>query len=352
MSAPVVTPAASVATPSVLDLGVGGNLGLATRTGEAGAGLLTAEMVAVAVSQPLGPVRLRAAALVLDVGNGWERRQGTAGAIGLGTRPDGRLVVEGTLGTSPVGLSESAYATWGAGAQVAVDRSVRVGVDAGRAPVTDSLASWAGSEVDGDEFGRVATTWAGAWLDARTPSRFDAGARVRAGTLDGPWMEPLQRREVSAWAGQRFGDEARAVRVGATGAAMSHDRQVDGFAAGQAGAFTPLGYTAGFLRVDGRWGPADGARIEGGAAAGVQSLSGTDTTFVAVGTHGAWSARLVGAVPLGDGWEAELGVHLETVGANWRQTGGGVRVRWRVEDAADVATPAAFGSLPEVLGAP
>ncbi len=322
--------------------------GLLSRTGAPGANQLLAEVGTATVAQPLGPVQVEAAALLVGLGDGEEDRAGAAGTIGLSSAPDAPYLLRGLVGSSPVGLSAEPYATWYAAAGWRVGRA-EIALDTGRAPITDSLASWGGAA--NGSWGRASTTWAGAWV-AWTGDTSDLGLRARVGQVEALDAR-TGRRQLDLWAGHRLGSTLRSVRVGLEGSLLAHDEQLDAFRRGASGAFTPLAYTAGAARVDGEWGLGRGARLCGGLRVGAQAVDGEDSAFFGAGTFAAAGVRAGGALRLARRWEAGVTARWDVVGEDWSEQAG---VAWLGyvpdDDASDApAPPPTFGAAVEALSA-
>ncbi|MDP2305480.1 MAG: cellulose synthase subunit BcsC-related outer membrane protein [Pseudomonadota bacterium] len=326
------------------------SLGVLARPGATGTNRLLADAATVSLVAPVGSsVHLDASVLVLGLSDGEHDRLGAAGAIGVATLPQSRLRVRGVLGITPVGVEAPPTLTWFAALGWRA-RHVEVGVDTLRAPITDSVASWGGLADEGGVWGQALTTLGGAWLGWNREAS-DLGARGRIGTVSALGAAPTGRRQLDLWAGHRLGAPDRGVRLGLTGTLLAHDTQLDTFAPGGAGAFTPLAYRAGGGRVDGTWRLAGGARLCGGANLGVQHVEGAESAFFAAGTSLAVGVNAGGAVRLGRHWTGGVSARWELVGEDWSEQTGAAWVRWMADPLADrVALPPVYGAGVTGLG--
>lgn len=296
---------------------------------------------------PVGPVDLRVDLLPIWLGDGQRQNLGMGLDAGL-SFDRGPVGASGVLGISPLGFLGGATVVWDARAWYEA-RGVVAGLRTGRSPITDSLSSWGGGLAeDGTLFGLVSWTWLGAWGSFQAPSGFLGGAWLKVGVLDGLQLEPLGRQELGLWGSRRLGTLERHIDIYAAVDYMAHDRQVDAFDAGEAGAFTPSDF---FSVRGGATGGIDslgGIALCGGASLGMQATAGTDTAYLGTGIYPAVDIGAGVTVPLGDWFWLGAGAGWQALGSGWTQETASLSVGYAAEGekAAPLSVSEAQGSRP------
>jgi hypothetical protein len=261
----------------------------------------------------------------------------------------GGLAAEARIGTSPNGFTVAdPYATYKLVLATKLTDGVGLGLEAARAPVTDSLASWAGAQdANGVAFGGARDTWVGADLGWGGPDGQSLGIIGRVGhadaigqTPDIPWRQgyAYARRQVSE------GDN-RQVWLGASGMVLDHERQVDGFRPGQAGMFSPDLFWSALGRVEGIWGLDEGTWTAcASAGAGPQQVIGDQTLYLGPGTYVAYQLHGALKAALGQDWMLYAhGDHQGSFG-EWSQTTGMLQLRYGRQDGGLAAPSSIVGS--------
>ncbi|MBX2803360.1 MAG: BCSC C-terminal domain-containing protein [Myxococcales bacterium] len=301
---------------------VGG--GFVGRTGTVGENLLNSAVMGAALGDfYAGPFRLQADVLSVLVDNGGAEEIGVSAAIGVRSPAHSRIGFDVRVGTSPLGFTIGNYLTWLGQLTASVGPHVTVGADTGRAPVTDSLLSWAGTtdEATGTRFGMASSTWGGGWISMNNPNLTDGGVRFRAGFVDALGMERNGRQQIDAWGGQSIGDEVVTIRIGGNFAWIANDRQIDGFEVGGAGVFSPRSYTVGLVRGDVDWTPSiGGTQVCATGAVGVQSMTGEASPYFQPGVFRAFEMGAGLRLPLADAWKVGLDAKNQSMGNVWSQT--------------------------------
>lgn len=274
----------------------------------------------------------------MSLDDGVQSAAGAAGALAVGGHA-GPWRLRGELGVTPAGLG--APPTWlgrlALGARVG---RAELGVEGMRVPITDSLGSWGGAEAWGRAVEQAAGVWAG-W----SGEGVDIGARARVGEVVALTAR-TGRRRLDGWAGHRVGGARRHVRLGLMTTVLGHDTSLDAFGPEGAGAFTPRAWTYGAARADVRWGVGAG-RICAGVTLGAQHQQGDASPFQASGTAAAAGARAGAALPLGRGWEAEVGARWEVAGEEWSEQVALVALRWPASPVGPASS--LFGAAVEAL---
>ena len=313
------------------DIG-GGYLG---RSGNPGTSWMNAGVAGAAVAEfQAGPLRLQADVLSVLVNNGETQQMGASASLGT-TASKKKVGYDARVGISPIGFAVSPYVTWLGGVTLRASPSLRLGLDTGRAPITDSLLSWAGAvdATSGHPFGQASYTWGGGWLTFANPSLTDGGVRVRVGSVEAIAMDPVDRHELSGWAGQTLGSESLAFRIGASFTWLSHARPVFGFELGETGIFSPDSFTLGMAQLGMDYDPGTGFRACASAAVGAQYATGDPVpAFFAPGFDEAFEFGAGVRFPLSGTWELGVDARTQRSGEYYNQTSAVLRVahvpRW------------------------
>ncbi len=314
---PAIAPAAGE-RGAIATVGVG----MLQRAGVDGVGRELVVYVPVHVgTAPMGPVRGDIEAVLVRVTDGVETISGIAPSVGVTTPLSRPWAAWARIGTSPLGFPDPAYPVWHLAGRGQPVPALALGVESGRAPVLDSLASWAGDAdpFTGDRYGTVHHTWLGGWVGLGAPWGTDAGILSRLGESAGVGLEPVGRFEVVTWLGQRIGSARRSVRIGAEGVAFSYERQVDGFQSGQGAFYSPPIFGVATGRLDARWhGLGDRVALCGGVGAGMQYAGGGPSPYFAPGTAFTHNGRLTASFEIAKGWGISLQGGWLVAGA-WHQ---------------------------------
>lgn len=246
---------------------------------------------------PIGLVRLSADVAALHITDGEDEAFGVAPSVGLATAPFRRFFATARVGTSPIGFGEI-NPLWYGHARLGVLPALAIGAQAARAPVADSLLSWAGkTQTVGDEdvfYGFVSQIWFGAYA-SWTPRSADLGAMVRGGWTEGWGIEPNPMVDGVAWGGITLGNPNRNLHLGGQVIGIHHERQEDGFSPGQAGYFSPPVYVTAVAEARGETDfVGSRGRVCASVAAGPQYLDGEPTPWS--GTGWALNARAAAGV--------------------------------------------------------
>jgi len=295
--------------------------GLLSRTGYRGEGWLMASLGTASLRDlAIGPLTLHADALFLDLYDGTDIQQGGAGSVGLTVPLTPGAKLHGRVGTSPVGFSTQPYATWVVEGVFKGEGGSTFALGTSRAPVNDSLTSWAGKATpEGTLFGAVSYSSVGGRMSIRSRTDWDLGLRGAVGYLEGYNMEPVERRELISWGGKRFGEAERWGRLGLHFMSIEHTRQIDGFGPGQGGVFSPDRFQQLTLRVDGGIHP-EGRRtgLCGGLMVGVQGIDAQwDTLIAEPGRHPVVGGHATVVQPLSDELSANLSGRYSLVADTW-----------------------------------
>lgn len=325
----------------------GGWLG---RPGNAGEQFLNILYLPLAAGVDLpGPVDLQAEVVGVQLTDGLRESGGASMSAALVTGLPGGWGAQARIGRdNVVSAGFGALTTWYLGANATLGGGLSGEVQAGRAPVTDTLASWAGSySATGQPFGRVWDTWVGAGLTYAFDPNTLVGVLGRAGHADGlGGMGEVPWRQVLAYGRMPLRSETRnASWISFEGILLDHDRQVDGFAPGQGGMFTPDLFATVQARLEALWVPPSGRWSACGlAGAGPQIVQGDQTLYLYPGTYVGYQLQGTVQTELGRDWTLMAhGMHAGSFGA-WGQTG--VFAQLRYGSAAQLGSPSPiFGSL-------
>ncbi len=334
--------------------------GLANRPGQAGENFLSTQYAPIAVEwAPFGPMRLSGEVIPLRISDGENNVNATSGSVGLSLATASSFGGHLRVGTSPVGagVPADAYATWFGNLQAGVGNTLFAEVETVRAPVTDSLTSWVGA-VDGatgNTFGRVHDTWVGGKLSAKMDTGTEFGALGRWGQSQGLLMDEAGTGDgMTAWE-QALGwfraplrkKEDRELWIGAEAMVMDHDRQVEGFAPGGGGFFTPDTFYQGLLRIEGLFGVDPDSKFTACGVAGIgpQQVIGEPTLYLNPGTYLGYEVKGSLAYNLAKDW-ALVGHATHTGSAIvWGQTSALLQIRYGRPESNLTAPSMAFASL-------
>ena len=326
----------------------GGGIG---RPGDTGLQFLNALYVPVAVGVDLpGPFDIEGEIVGVKVTDGLREATGASMSAALTTGLPGPWSAEARLGRDTV-VTEGFQPmnTWFLGANGRVTGGLSAEVQAAKAPVTDTLTSWSGSySAEGVPFGRVFDTWAGAGLSYGWSNDSTLGMLGRVGHADdndeaGP-MGQVPWRQALAYGRTPIQVEGRRTTyAGFEGIVLDHDRQVDGFAPGQGGMFTPDLFATIIARLEvvvapdaGRW---TACALAG---AGPQVVQGDQTLFLFPGTYLGYQLAATAQMEIGRSfWLTGHAMHAGSFGA-WGQTGVFGQLRY--------GQPAALSSPGPTLG--
>lgn len=333
--------------------------GIATRPGLAGEQFLRLQYVPIAGELAvLGPVRLQAEVVPVRITDGVREANGFSGSAGFATARNEAVSAYGRVGTSPSGdgFAIDPYLTWAGGVSGRLSGRFDAGLETARAPVTDTFTSFAGARdpLTGQVTGGVHDTWIGGQLSHYWPNKASAGVLARWGESQGPNLAiggagegAVAWEQAVIWARAPLQDELdRSVWLGFEGIAIDHDRQVDGFAAGQGGMFSPDAFYSGMVRLEARWGidPAQKLQACGLIGAGPQQVLGQPTLFLNPGTYLGYELR--GSLHYDLGKNFGLVAHAVHQGSwvVWGQNAGLVQLRYGRKGTSLPAPSAAFAS--------
>jgi tetratricopeptide (TPR) repeat protein len=324
--APVVSPPHSApARPGPTGPIATAGFGFLRRDGVAGVGQELLTYVPVHLGPPaLGPVRLDLEAVILRVEDGLRAEYGVAPSVGASTPLERPWAAWGRIGTSPLGFATPAYPVWYLAGRGRIGLPLVLGVETGRAPVLDSLPSWAGGmdPFTGAPYARVAHTWFGGWAGLGAPWGTDLGVLGRIGESTGIGLDPLGRAEVVAWIGQRIGTPERSVRIGAEADAFSFERRAEGFELGQGAFYSPPIFAVATGRLDLRWHDRhDRFGLCAGGGAGYQYAGGGASLYFAPGTQFTYNGRLTTSLRVAGAWGVALEGSLLVAGPWHQETG-------------------------------
>lgn len=303
--------------------------GLLFRPGEKGEQQLsTAFLIGGLHELRMGPLNLSAEVMLVSLNNGAAGQTGAAMAIGLETSPQLAWGLSADVGISPAGMVGDPYITWYAQGRGRIGDAF-VGVESGRAPATDSLMAWSGV-VDADQrvYGRVVRTWAGGYVRVPNGPRQDIGGSLRGGWLDvRGYTEPVPYADGSLYAYSLVSQGAHDIRVGGEGVFNTYAMQLDGFTAGQAGAFTPPLFVAALARVQGDL-ELDQPSLWASWRAGIgpQYMAGEDSIYFGAGAHVAADFNGSISTMIGERARGGLDVRYQVTVGSWYQVSTMLRV--------------------------
>ena len=331
-------------------LSVQAGVGYAGRPGAAGRNFLQAITMPMGAEADLGgALRLQGEVVPVRITDGDREEAGTGGSVAA-LFSLGGLGAEARIGRSPGGFAVAdPYTTHQLALATKLSGGVGLGLEAARAPVTDSLTSWAGArDANGVAYGGARDTWVGADLGWGGSEGQSIGIIGRVGhsdalgvTPDVPWRQGYAygRTKVSERDNQQ-------VWLGASGMVLDHERQVDGFRAGQAGMFSPDLFWSAIGRVEGIWGLDEGTWTAcGSAGAGPQQVIGEQTLYLGPGTYVAYQLHGALKAALGEDWM--LYAHGDYQGSfgEWSQTTGMLQLRYGRQDGG-LAVPSSLVGSP------
>lgn len=334
--------------------------GLANRPGQAGENFLSTQYAPIAVEwSPVGPLRITGEVIPLRISDGATDVSATSASAGFSLFPGTNFGGALRVGTSPTGpnLPAASYMTWFANVQGGVGDTFRGEIETVRAPAADSLTSWVGAvdPATGDVYGRVHDTWVGGNLSARLPNDGGIGILARWGQSEGLLMnEAADGTGMTAWE-QALAwfraplrkKEDRELWIGAEAMVMDHDRQVDAFAPGGGGIFSPDTFYQGLLRIEGLFGVDPDSRFTACGVAGVgpQQVIGEETLYLNPGTYLGYELKGSLAYNLAEDW-ALVG-HATHAGSAvvWGQTSALLQIRYGRPETTLAAPSPAFASM-------
>lgn len=297
-------------------------VGVLARSGVTGIQREFATFSPVSARIPVAPWSAVIEAVPVWVTDGLHQDTGVAFSGGLFSPAERPLAFSTRLGTSPIGFDAGFYPTWNVTLKARPARTLTLGLDSGRVPLLDSLASWAGQRDlrSGEMYGSVSNIWGGASARLSTDAGTELGLLGRAGWVDGLAMERNGRRDAVAWAARRIGSPARSVRLGLEGVLMGNDRQADAFEEGSGAYYSPETFGVALARLDGRWhGEGDRLGICASIAGGVQHSVGRDSLFFKPGTVFAHNGRVDLRTDLGSRLRLDIELTYLMAGPAWHQ---------------------------------
>ena len=334
--------------------------GLANRPGQAGENFLSTQYAPIAVEwAPVGPLRLTGEVIPVRISDGANDHSATSASAGISINTASNFGGHLRLGTSPTGatLPADSYMTWFGNLQAGVGDKVIAEVETVRAPVTDSLTAWVGAvdPATGAVFGRVHDTWVGGKISSRFDNGTELGALGRWGQSEGLLMN-IGANDVgmTAWE-QAIGwfraplrkQVDRELWIGAEAMVMDHDRQVEQFAPGGGGVFTPDSFYQALLRVEGLFGIDPDSRFTACGVAGVgpQQVIGNETLYLTPGTYLGYEVKGSLAYNLAQDWA--LVAHATHTGSAivWGQTSALMQIRYGRPESTLAAPSPTFASL-------
>lgn len=298
----------------------------------------------------IGPVAILGDVIVLGLSDGTGRQQGVSADGGIELNFD-QWRGSGRIGFGPNGFIGPVPTLW----QLQGSFSSPLfgfGVETAQQPVTDSMASWVGGRAaDGTEFGRVIWRWGGGWAELRAPSGLAGGARFQTGFLDGISLTPISRQAATLWVHRQLGDDDHYWRPGAIVNLLQNSQQADGFAPGEAAAFTPLGYAGGFAALDVVRTLSVDTRLCGGAQAGMESIQGTQTVWMSTGSHLAFAIHGSVQQQIGKHWFVNGSASWMFSAPSWSEEAGLISLQYTGGDRPPALTiPSMFGARLSQLG--
>jgi tetratricopeptide (TPR) repeat protein len=330
-------------------LSVQAGVGYAGRPGAAGRNFLQAITMPIAAEADLGGVlRLQGELVPVRITDGDREEAGTGGSVAA-LFALGGLGAEARIGRSPNGFTVAdPYTTHKLALATKLGDGVGLGLEAARAPVTDSVTSWAGArDANGVAFGGARDSWVGADLGWGGPEGQSLGIIGRVGHVDALGVTPdIPWRQGYAYGRAMVSEqENQQIWLGASGMVLDHERQVDGFRAGQAGMFSPDLFWSAIGRVEGIWGLDEGTWTAcGSAGAGPQQVIGDQTLYLGPGTYVAYQLHGALKAALGEDWM--LYAHGDYQGSfgEWSQTTGMLQLRYGRQDGGLAAPSSIVGS--------
>lgn len=332
--------------------------GLANRPGQAGENYLSTQYAPVGVEwAPVGPVRLSGEIIPLRISDGASDYSLTTGSLGVAFATASNWGAHVRVGTSPVGATVPApsYLTWFGNVQAGVGDNVVAEIETVRAPVADSLTAWIGAvdPATNTVFGRVHDTWVGGKVSARLDNDAELGVLGRWGQADGLQMGAAGDG-MTAWE-QALGwfraplhrKVDRELWIGGEGMVIDHDRQVDSFAPGGGGMFSPDSFYQAMLRIEGLFGVDPDSRFTacGIAGLGPQQVIGEPTLYLNPGTYLGYEVKGSLAYNLAQDW-ALVGHATHTGSAIvWGQTSALLQIRYGRPESNLAAPSPTFASL-------
>ncbi len=316
---PVPEPPEAVASLSLPDAAaqpisrVGWDVGAGQigRPGEVGVQQLTARFSALAAEvRTDGPLTLGAEVVPLQVSDGETITSGTAlsGLVMLG---GDALTASARLGTTPLGFFDTPRLMWRGALSGSISGDFIAELETARAPITDSTTSWLSGVTD---------TWVGGQLiyapeaELGLLGRFGEATGGDIGTL--PWEQALVW---GLWPIQT--QDQLTLKAWVEGMAMLHDRQIDGFDAGQAGVFSPRGYYAAAGRLVGDWRSEDDRLGACGVVGlGPQYILGEETLYLGPGTWLGYSLEAEVSMRVTEVISARAGYHIDGTWGRWYQS--------------------------------
>ena len=331
--------------------------GLALRPGLAGEQYLRLSYVPFAAELALlGPVRLQAEVIPVQVSDGLNEASGVAGSAGITTARNETLAFDARVGTSPSGEGfGDPYLTWYGAVRGRLSGRFDLGLETVRAPATDTYTAFAGvNDPETGARGQVRDTWVGGQLSHYWPSGATVGGLVRWGEVSGatlglggagPGLVPWEQGLI--WARAPLQDQLdRSLWLAFEGIVLDHDRQIDGFEAGQAGVFSADVFYSGMVRLESRWGLDDGGKLQacGVIGAGPQQVQGQPTLFLNPGTYLGY--ELKGSLRYDLGKDFAVIAHAAHQGSwvVWGQTSGMLELRYGRKGSALAFPSPAFAS--------
>jgi hypothetical protein len=197
-------------------------------------------------------------------------------------------------------------------------------VDGSRAPLTDSLMSWAGRwSPDSAAFiGRASWNSVGINAAVHGPSGLFGQTAVRIGQVEALALSPADRDLVAVRAGREADGVSGRYTLAGVATWMRHSRSIEGFSAGDAGVFSPETYLGTFLEFGSRWDQAAdlGAGLD--LRLGAESvLDPGGSQYFAEGVNPAAGVSGVLTYRLGERAHIELAAYLEVNGFTWERVG-------------------------------
>lgn len=319
---------------------------LVTNSGESGTNRLNAAMVDIGMRDlSYRWLRLSADARVVTLTNGIDQEQGVSASVGLASPASFPFRVGAKLGMSPTGFRLPGFLTYQLHAGGTIGSSLDLMVAMGRDPVTDTLLSWAGSlDEDGQAFGQASDLWQSVGARIATPSRFELGLHLRASLIEALGADTISRQTLIGRVGQTLDGGVGYGRLGLDVSHQNNSAQLDAFALVGAGVFSPLTHTVGLAHLSGGLTPGSrGFMVCGGAAVGVQTLTGTGNLYFTPGTFAAADLDFGIRVPVASELFVEGQARMWTVGNLWSHRNLGVSIRyvpfWRPSHLDDRRPP-------------
>ena len=295
-----------------------------------------------------GPFRLLAQAVPVRITDGVHNEAGTAVDIGLSTSFTGNTFLSARIGSSPLGFSTGNYTTGYVvfGAKIS---ALQVEVDGGKAPVTNSVTSWAGvSTEDGQIIGAARDGYLGAKVATNLEAmNVDLSVLGRTGNTTGPSLATIPWKQVMAEARWTLKEEpGRSNSFMVKGIYLDHEGQVDGFELGGAGMFSPDRYYAGRARFEGLWYNTGRWSTCAAGGAGPEVVQGEPTLYLNPGVYVGYEVEGGMEMALAPGWKIGGHVLHEGTWGAYGQTGGFAMIRYGARPDSGLQTPSpTFTSL-------